>query len=131
MKVEKIYHLADLHIRNLKRHNEYREVFQKFLDNVDRDNKLQLAEISALGFAKDADANDNNIPDVMEQSKLALEQSKFNRFTGKLFSFSKNYCCRFIFSHFDYFFYGSQSFWWLAFITIVRFMFNRNISFRN
>ena len=38
MKVEKIYHLADLHIRNLKRHNEYREVFQKFLDNVDRDN---------------------------------------------------------------------------------------------
>jgi len=38
MKVEKIYHLADLHIRNLKRHKEYREVFQKFLDNVDRDN---------------------------------------------------------------------------------------------
>ena len=38
MKVEKIYHLADLHIRNLKRHNEYREVFKKFLDNVDRDN---------------------------------------------------------------------------------------------
>jgi len=37
MKVEKIYHLADLHIRNLKRHKEYREVFQKFLDNVDRD----------------------------------------------------------------------------------------------
>jgi DNA repair exonuclease SbcCD ATPase subunit len=37
MIVEKIYHLADLHIRNLKRHNEYRLVFQKFLDNVDRD----------------------------------------------------------------------------------------------
>jgi len=38
MKVEKIYHLADLHIRNLKRHKEYKEVFQKFLNNVDRDN---------------------------------------------------------------------------------------------
>ena len=38
MKVEKIYHLADLHIRNLKRHTEYREVFQKFLNNVDKDN---------------------------------------------------------------------------------------------
>ena len=38
MKVEKIYHLADLHIRNLKRHVEYREVFVKFLQNVDRDN---------------------------------------------------------------------------------------------
>jgi DNA repair exonuclease SbcCD ATPase subunit/DNA repair exonuclease SbcCD nuclease subunit len=38
MIVEKIYHLADLHIRNLKRHNEYRQVFQKFLDRVDTDN---------------------------------------------------------------------------------------------
>jgi len=38
MKVEKIYHLSDLHIRNLKRHKEYREVFQKFFDNVDTDN---------------------------------------------------------------------------------------------
>lgn len=38
MKVEKIYHLSDLHIRNLKRHKEYREVFQKFFDNVDADN---------------------------------------------------------------------------------------------
>ena len=38
MKVEKIYHLADLHIRNLKRHKEYREVFKKFLINVDNDN---------------------------------------------------------------------------------------------
>ena len=38
MKIEKIYHLADIHIRNLQRHKEYREVFQKFLDNVDNDN---------------------------------------------------------------------------------------------
>ncbi len=38
MKVEKIYHLSDLHIRNLKRHREYRKVFQKFFDNVDADN---------------------------------------------------------------------------------------------
>ena len=37
MKVEKIYHLADLHIRNLKRHNEYREVFNKFLERVKND----------------------------------------------------------------------------------------------
>ena len=38
MIVEKIYHLADLHIRNLKRHKEYREVFKKFLENVEKDN---------------------------------------------------------------------------------------------
>ena len=38
MIVEKIYHLADLHIRNLKRHKEYRLVFEKFLENVKNDN---------------------------------------------------------------------------------------------
>ena len=37
MKVEKIYHLADLHIRNYQRHDEYRKVFNKFLKNVERD----------------------------------------------------------------------------------------------
>ena len=37
MIVEKIYHLADLHIRNLKRHKEYRSVFEKFLENVRKD----------------------------------------------------------------------------------------------
>ena len=32
--IKKIYHLADLHIRNLRRHREYKEVFDKFLDEV-------------------------------------------------------------------------------------------------
>jgi DNA repair exonuclease SbcCD ATPase subunit len=36
--IQKIYHLADLHIRNLKRHKEYREVFKKFLERVEIDN---------------------------------------------------------------------------------------------
>ena len=36
--INKIYHLADLHIRNLKRHKEYREVFNKFLKQVKQDN---------------------------------------------------------------------------------------------
>ncbi len=36
-KITHIYHLADLHIRNLKRHAEYRLVFQKFLDKVKED----------------------------------------------------------------------------------------------
>ena len=36
--INKIYHLADLHIRNLKRHKEYREVFNKFLKRVKKDN---------------------------------------------------------------------------------------------
>ena len=28
-KVEKILHVADIHIRNFKRHKEYRQVFRK------------------------------------------------------------------------------------------------------
>ena len=28
-KIDKIYHIADVHIRNLKRHKEYREVFSQ------------------------------------------------------------------------------------------------------
>jgi metallophosphoesterase superfamily enzyme len=36
-KITHIYHLADLHIRNLKRHTEYRQVFGKFLENVIND----------------------------------------------------------------------------------------------
>ena len=37
MIINKVYHLADLHIRNLKRHKEYREVFNKFLKQVKSD----------------------------------------------------------------------------------------------
>lgn len=38
MIINKIYHLADLHIRNLQRHKEYRLVFEKFLNQVEKDN---------------------------------------------------------------------------------------------
>ena len=33
-KINKVYHLADLHIRNLKRHKEYRSVFTNFINEV-------------------------------------------------------------------------------------------------
>jgi DNA repair exonuclease SbcCD ATPase subunit len=39
IKVDYIYHLADLHIRNLKRHKEYREILNKFLADVDSQKK--------------------------------------------------------------------------------------------
>ena len=38
MIINKVYHLADLHIRNLQRHKEYRLVFKKFLKQVKQDN---------------------------------------------------------------------------------------------
>ena len=37
MIINKVYHLADLHIRNLQRHKEYRLIFQKFLKQVKKD----------------------------------------------------------------------------------------------
>ena len=37
MIINKVYHLADLHIRNLQRHKEYRLVFKKFLKKVKED----------------------------------------------------------------------------------------------
>ena len=43
---------------------------------LDRENKIQLAIISALGFSEDTDVNANGMPDVLEQGKFAMEQGK-------------------------------------------------------
>jgi hypothetical protein len=43
---------------------------------LDRVNKLEVETLKALGFAEDTDVNDNAIPDVIEQGKLALETNK-------------------------------------------------------
>jgi hypothetical protein len=46
-------------------------------DQLDRENKIQIATISSLkGKDGPSDMNANGIPDPMEASKLALEQSK-------------------------------------------------------
>jgi len=37
-KITKVYHIADLHIRNLKRHKEYKTVFTRFLREVKKNN---------------------------------------------------------------------------------------------
>ena len=33
-KIDKIYHLADIHIRNLKRHQEYKTVFERTVNAI-------------------------------------------------------------------------------------------------
>ena len=43
---------------------------------LDRANKLEVETLRSLGFAEDTDVNDNLIPDVIEQGKLALETNK-------------------------------------------------------
>jgi DNA repair exonuclease SbcCD ATPase subunit len=48
-KVDKIFHLADIHIRTLKRHKEYRQVFQRTYDSI----KSQLTPNSVIYVAGD------------------------------------------------------------------------------
>ena len=43
---------------------------------LDRENKIQLETIRAMGYAQDQDINRNQVPDILEQSKIALEQQK-------------------------------------------------------
>lgn len=43
---------------------------------LDREAKIQSDVIKALGFSQETDVNNNQIPDVMEQGKLALENIK-------------------------------------------------------
>lgn len=58
-----------------------------YQNNLDRLNKKEVAIIQATGFGKttNEDANQNTIPDVLEVSKLAHEQTKATQdFTSKM-----------------------------------------------
>ena len=62
--IEKIYHLADIHIRNLQRHKEYRSVFKKFLKQVKKDN----IENSVIYLAGDiAHAKTEMSPELVQE----------------------------------------------------------------
>ena len=41
-KIGKIYHIADVHIRNLKRHKEYEQVFEGLYEEVRKNPKCRL-----------------------------------------------------------------------------------------
>jgi hypothetical protein len=43
---------------------------------LDRENKIQLETIRGMSYLQDQDINDNMVPDIMEQSKVALQQQK-------------------------------------------------------
>ena len=71
MVINKIYHLADLHIRNLKRHKEYREVFNKFLKQVKQDN----IEDSIIYIAGDiAHAKTEMSPELVQEISWFLTE---------------------------------------------------------
>ena len=51
-KITKVIHLADIHLRNFKRHDEYKEIFQKFLSeakNISNENGSDNTRIVIAG----------------------------------------------------------------------------------
>ena len=71
MIINKVYHLADLHIRNLQRHKEYRLVFKKFLKQVKQDN----IEDSLIYIAGDiAHAKTEMSPELVHEISLFLTE---------------------------------------------------------
>jgi DNA repair exonuclease SbcCD ATPase subunit/DNA repair exonuclease SbcCD nuclease subunit len=69
-KIRKIYHIADVHIRNLKRHSEYREVFErlyKYISDTKTDN-------SVIVLAGDiVHAKTDMTPEVIEMTHTFLK----------------------------------------------------------
>jgi DNA repair exonuclease SbcCD ATPase subunit len=70
-KITHIYHLADLHIRNLKRHSEYRLIFNQFLEKVKSDN----IEDSIIYLAGDiAHAKTEMSPELIQEISWFLTE---------------------------------------------------------
>jgi DNA repair exonuclease SbcCD ATPase subunit len=71
MVINKIYHLADLHIRNLQRHKEYRLIFKQFLEKVEKDN----IEDSVIYIAGDiAHAKTEMSPELIQEISWFLTE---------------------------------------------------------
>jgi len=67
--VDKIYHIADVHIRNLKRHREYREVFNRLYDYI----KKTSTKNSIIVLAGDiVHAKTDMTPEVVEMTQTFL-----------------------------------------------------------
>ena len=71
MIINKVYHLADLHIRNLQRHKEYKIIFKKFLKQVKEDK----IEDSIIYFAGDiAHAKTEMSPELVQEISWFLTE---------------------------------------------------------
>ena len=69
-KLNKIYHIADVHIRNLKRHKEYTEVFNRLYDYI----KSEKDENSIIVLAGDiVHAKTDMTPEVVDMTQNFLK----------------------------------------------------------
>ena len=69
-KIRKIYHIADVHIRNLKRHSEYREVFERLYKYIS-DTKTNDSIIVLAGDI--VHAKTDMTPEVIEMTQTFLK----------------------------------------------------------
>jgi DNA repair exonuclease SbcCD ATPase subunit len=70
-KLKRIYHIADIHIRNLKRHTEYREVFNRLFDDI----KNRGTEDSIIYLAGDlAHAKLEMSPELLNEINYFLKK---------------------------------------------------------
>jgi DNA repair exonuclease SbcCD ATPase subunit/DNA repair exonuclease SbcCD nuclease subunit len=69
--IKKIYHLADVHIRNLKRHKEYREVFDRLYQYIS-DTKTDESVIVLAGDI--VHAKTDMTPEVVEMTHTFLKR---------------------------------------------------------
>jgi DNA repair exonuclease SbcCD ATPase subunit/3',5'-cyclic AMP phosphodiesterase CpdA len=70
-KIKRIYHIADIHIRNLKRHQEYREVFDRLFDDI----KKRGVEDSLIYLAGDlAHAKLEMSPELVNEINYFLKR---------------------------------------------------------
>tara|TARA_Y100000816_G_scaffold292401_1_gene287468 strand:- start:3834 stop:7004 length:3171 start_codon:yes stop_codon:yes gene_type:complete len=68
--IKKIYHIADVHIRNLKRHKEYREVFDRLYQYIN-DTKTSNSVIVLAGDI--VHAKTDMTPEVVEMTQTFLK----------------------------------------------------------
>lgn len=70
-KIKKIYHIADVHIRNLKRHTEYREVFERLYEYIEN----TKTDDSVIVLAGDiVHAKTDMTPEVVEMTQTFLKR---------------------------------------------------------
>ena len=70
-KIKKIYHIADVHIRNLKRHKEYREVFERLYKYI----QTTKDDDSIIVLAGDiVHAKTDMTPEVIEMTQTFLKR---------------------------------------------------------
>ena len=68
--IKKIFHIADVHIRNLKRHKEYTEVFNRLYDYI----KSEKDENSIIVLAGDiVHAKTDMTPEVVDMTQNFLK----------------------------------------------------------